>query len=196
MRKLFNIFKKNKETLEERIIKIKSGDTYDREILIEEYIPFIIKTISQTTNRYIETENDEEYSIGLEAFNEAIERYEEGRGSFISFAKLIIKSRLIDRGRKKRIETVSIESEDNENLIYNIARVEDFSADIEAKEEIEEFEKKLLEFGVTIEDLVAESPKHFDTRLRAIEAARTIVENEELKRDFYRKKMLPANEKE
>ena len=194
MKKFLNIFNNDKRTLEERVLEIQSGDVRDREDLIEEYVPFVIKSISQITNRYIETENDEEYSIGLRAFNEAIDRYEQKRGSFISFARLIIKSRLIDNGRKRKLDTVAIESEsEDDNIIDNIARVDDFTNAIEAREEIAGFEKKLLEFGVSLQDLVEQSPKHLDARLRAIEIARFIVENEDLKNDFYRKKTIPAN---
>ncbi len=194
MKKLLNIFKKDKRTLEERVLEIQSGNSRDRDDLIEEYIPFIIKAISETTNRYIETENDEEYSIGLQAFNEAIGRYEQNRGSFISFARLIIKSRLIDNSRKRKLDTVLIENEDeDDNVVDRMARVEDFTEDIEAREEIDGFEKKLLEFGVSLEDLVEQAPKHLDSRLRAIEVARCIVENDELKKDFYRKKTIPAS---
>ncbi|MEG0326111.1 MAG: sigma factor, partial [Cellulosilyticaceae bacterium] len=63
--------------------------------VIEGYMPMIIKTISDTTGKYVSAENSEELSIGLMAFIEAIERYEEERGEFTSFAKLIIKSRVI-----------------------------------------------------------------------------------------------------
>ena len=50
--------------------KIKNTDINE---LIEEYIPFIIKTISKFTNRYVSIENDEEFSIGLVGFYEAVQ---------------------------------------------------------------------------------------------------------------------------
>ena len=85
MARLLDFFSKN--SLGKRIEHIQSGDKLEREKLIEEYIPFIIKTISSLTNRYVESENSEEYSIGLEAFNEAIDRYEAKKGSFIAFQR-------------------------------------------------------------------------------------------------------------
>ncbi|MEG0153440.1 MAG: RNA polymerase subunit sigma, partial [Cellulosilyticaceae bacterium] len=42
--------------------------------LIEKYMPLIIKTISGVTGRYVSVENDEEFSIGLMAFVEAVEK--------------------------------------------------------------------------------------------------------------------------
>ena len=61
--------------------KIKNTDINE---LIEEYIPFIIKTISKFTNRYVSIENDEEFSIGLFGFYEAIQKYNNDRGPLCS----------------------------------------------------------------------------------------------------------------
>lgn len=78
------------------------GDKQEREKIIEEYIPFIMKTVSTVTNKYIESENSEEYSVGLEAFNEAINKYDSKSGNFISFAKIVISSRTKDYLRKTK----------------------------------------------------------------------------------------------
>ena len=87
--RLLEIFRS--DSIVSRLDKAKAGDSLEREKLIQEYIPFIIKTVSNKINRYIESENSEEYSIGLMAFNEAIEKYEKTKGSFIAFAELVIK---------------------------------------------------------------------------------------------------------
>ena len=58
--------------------------------LIERHMPFLIRTVSNFTGRYISVENDEEFSIGLLAFAEAVKRYEPDRGNFLSFAKLVM----------------------------------------------------------------------------------------------------------
>ena len=62
--------------------------------LIERHMPFLIRTVSNFTGRYVSIENDEEFSIGLLAFAESVKRYEADRGNFLSFAKLVIESRL------------------------------------------------------------------------------------------------------
>ncbi len=60
--------------------------------------------------RYVCTDNDEEFSIALIAFNEAIEKYNEDRGNFWAFAKLVIESRLKNNLRKNaRIADSSLE---------------------------------------------------------------------------------------
>ncbi|MTI58352.1 MAG: RNA polymerase sigma-I factor [Geosporobacter ferrireducens] len=193
--RLLNFFKK--DTFSDRLIKIQSGDSEEREKLIQEYIPFVIKTISNHINRYLESENSEEYSIGLEAFNEALDKYEASRGSFIGFAELVIKSRITDylRKIKKHSKTLSINQleESEENWSSDSLKTEDFTEKIALKEEIQALEKQLKAFDITFQNLVEEAPKHRDTRSKALEIAGFIVNHQELRDELMRKKNLPSS---
>lgn len=195
MAKVFDFFKKN--AFKKRLENINTGDIEEREKLIQDYIPFIIKTISKATNKYVESENSEEYSIGLEAFNEAINKYSESKGNFISFAELVIKSRIYDYLRKVKKHSKSIPmsqfEEEEQEKIYNSYKEEGFTDSMILKDEIKEFESKLKEFDITFEDLVKDSPKHNDTRKNAIRIAKYIVDNKELKDELIRKKTLPSS---
>ena len=83
--------------------KIQDGDERLREQFIVDYRPFVIKTISRFCGKFIELENADEYSVGLIAFNEAINGYDPVKGSgFISFAGQVIRRRLIDHSRKNK----------------------------------------------------------------------------------------------
>lgn len=193
--RLLNFFKK--DTFSDRLQKIKSGDSEEREKLIQEYIPFVIKTVSNHINRYLESENSEEYSIGLEAFNEAIDKYESSRGNFISFAELVIKSRITDylRKVKKHSMTLSIDQleKGEEKWSHDNLRTEDFTERIALKDEIQILEKRLSAFEISFQDLVEEAPKHSDTRGKAIEISKYIVGHQELKDELMRKKTLPSS---
>lgn len=193
MTDLLKIFKKN--SLVKRLDRIKMGDKLEREKIIEEYIPFIIKTVSSVTNRYIESENSEEYSVGLEAFNEAINKYESKSGNFISFAKIVISSRTKDylRKIKKDSKVISINQfpkEEQENIQNNL-KTQDFVESVVLKEEIKIFENKLKGFDITFDDLLKEAPKHNDTRINAINIARYIFENNSIKTELMEKKRIP-----
>lgn len=193
MTDLLKIFKKN--SLVKRLDRIKMGDKLEREKIIEEYIPFIIKTVSSVTNRYIESENSEEYSVGLEAFNEAINKYESKSGNFISFAKIVISSRTKDylRKIKKDSKVISINQfpkEEQEN-IHNNLKTQDFVESVVLKEEIKTFENKLNGFDITFNDLLNEAPKHNDTRINAINIAKYIFENNSIKMELMEKKRIP-----
>ncbi len=193
---LLKIFKKKSTSIEDRIEKIKKGDRNELENFISDYTPFIIKTITKVTNRYIETENDDEYSIGLNAFNEALDRYEFSKGSFLKFAETVTRSRIYDYMRKNKSTDKSISIDNDENIRNGetiVAQNRDFTEKIDTKDQLERFKERLNTFNVTIEELTKESPKHIDTRLNAIEIARTIIDVSDIKEDFYRKKTLPAS---
>jgi len=189
------VFKRKKNNIEDKLKKIKDGDKEERENLIKEYTPFIIKSITKVTNRYVEIENNDEFSIGLEAFNEAINKYEFQKGNFIRYAETVIKNRIIDFHRKTRALN-NVVSIDRENLMeFNVEDAlqdNDFTDKYDMKEQILKLKSLLKEFGITFKELVDESPKHIDTRLNSINIARSIVENDDIKKELYRKRMLPA----
>lgn len=189
------IFKRTKSSIEDRLRKIKDGDDEERESFIEEYTPFIIKSITKVTNRYIEIENDDEFSIGLEAFNEAIDKYEFTKGSFVRYAETVIRNRTIDFHRKTRglNKVVSIDGESlMESKMEITSKNSDFTERYEMKEQILELQTLLKEFNINFKELVEESPKHIDTRLNSIYIAKAIVKDDDIKEELYRKKMLPA----
>ena len=62
--------------------------------LINQHMAFLIRTVSNFTGKYVSIENDDEFSIALIAFTEAVKKYDEDRGNFLGFAKLVIESRL------------------------------------------------------------------------------------------------------
>lgn len=193
MRPFLKIFKK-KSSIEDRLREIKEGSKKERERLIFEYTPFIIKAITKITNKYIEVENNDEYSIGLEAFNEAIDRYDFQKGSFIKFAELVIRSRITDyqRREKNNEKVLSLNKENNEGLeLQETIHEEDFTESIDLKDQIGRFKKYLGEFCISLEELAEEAPKHIDTRLNSINISRQIVKEEDIKEIIYRKKVLP-----
>lgn len=56
---------------------------------------FILRCASRSSNRYL-TKSDDEWSVALSAFAQAVNTYRFDRGSFLSLAELAIKRRLID----------------------------------------------------------------------------------------------------
>ena len=101
MLSLLFLTKKKKRTLEEAVVLIQQGDQVLLNEIIASYKPFIAKTVSSVCKRYIHA-TDDEFSIGLIAFNEAIEKYLPERGrSLLSFAEVLIKRRVIDYIRKQ-----------------------------------------------------------------------------------------------
>lgn len=189
--------------LQEMLQRIRAGDEDARNQLLCEYMPFIAKSASKVAGRFIRRGFDDEFSIALTAFNEAIDHYESQRGSFLSFAETVMRRRLIDYYRSKAAKNRDVpftefEVEDDEDNVVNYVEIqksmEAHAARYEEerrREEIEQYKRLLAMFGITLEELVALSPKHADARQHAMEVARVIAEKEELHRYLYEKKALP-----
>lgn len=87
------------EELNLLVVKAKS-DIQERERLIRSHEAFILKCASKSCRRYI-TRSDDEWSVSIMAFSQAIDGYEITRGSFLSFSALVIKRRLLDYRKSK-----------------------------------------------------------------------------------------------
>ena len=192
-----NTRKIGRQLLEKRLIKIKDGDSSEREALISDYMPFIVKSVSKCMGKYMDLEKNDEFSIGLKAFDEAIMRYEFEKGNFISFAGLVIASRIKDYIKKDvcdKTVPLSVYDTKDGNVVENVFAADDFTYGLEIKDQMNAFKEQLETFGISMEQLVEDSPKHIDTRLRALEVAHHISRSAFLKNEFFRKKKLPYGE--
>ena len=77
-------------------------DTRAADLLISTYLPFIKTETAKFLKRPPEEGRDDELSVAMLAFHEAISGYTRGRGGFLKYAALLIKSRLIDYARKEQ----------------------------------------------------------------------------------------------
>lgn len=189
----------------EKVKKIKLGDTQLLNDFIKEYSPFIKRTVSITTGNWSDSDESEEFSIGLMAFNEAIKCFDpEKYPKFLCFSRHIIKRRLIDHLRKniavKSIPFSSIDTDENEissqSFEEKYLKSDSYKQfeNIESIEEINAFIKKLSTFGISIRDLALSSPKHKDSMKLAVKIARILARNEELYQSLERKKTIPMKE--
>ncbi|WP_257535645.1 RNA polymerase sigma factor SigI [Mesobacillus foraminis] len=208
MLSLLFLGKKKQKTLEEKVALIQQGDLVLRDDLIKAYKPFIAKSVSTVCKRYI-SQTDDEFSIGLIAFNEAIEKYSPEKGnSLLSFADILIKRRVIDFIRQQsRNQAISMnfgsESDEDENhrstIIDAELSIESFRKKTDEerrREEIVQFQHILKDFGLSFKDLVENSPKHADARRNAMEVAKILSENQDLKDLLLEKKRLPIKQLE
>ncbi len=147
--------------------------------LIRKYIPFIRYEVSKFTGKII-TGDEDENSIGMIAFHEAIRGYNREKGAFLSFASLIIRSRLTDWHRKesKHHGSLSIYEETGESkapLHTLIADSKDRHAEnanlTATKEEIRELAKVMADFGLSFTDIAENSPKQD----RTMESCRKVI---------------------
>lgn len=201
------LFRKRNETYDDMttmVIEAQLGNELVREKLLKDYTPFILRVASNFCKRYVVMGQDDEASIGLLAFNEAIDRFSADKGAkFLTFAEVVIRRRLTDYYRKesKFINNViplsnfqDIENEDQQLLVEIQEANKAFQIEEDAfnkKQEIIQFNQTLAEFDISLNDLVKLSPKHYDARERAYEVAKVIVENPLLLEFLLEKKSLP-----
>lgn len=160
--------------------------------LVKNHMGFIIRKVSNITGRYVSVENDDEFSIALSAFAEAVERYDSEKGNFLSFAGIVIDSRLktyLEQNNKYKNDVSLDELSENGQ---DFAKEDDNKEDL--IEEINEFKSELIKFGLTLDDLAEKSPKHSDTRKRAITIAETSSKESKIVKLTYQKKKLPIRE--
>ncbi|MCL6451052.1 MAG: RNA polymerase sigma-I factor [Acetobacteraceae bacterium] len=167
--------------------RAKRGDADARERLIREYTPFVLRVCSRATRRFIRLGEDDEASVGLIAFNQAIDAYDPREGPFLAFAQTLIRRRLVDHYRRERKHASArepLEAADGAGLAAaGRLAAEEYSRQTEAwerREEIQRLKEALAGFGLTFAQLVRASPRHRDARERAQAAARTLVLRREL----------------
>jgi RNA polymerase sigma factor len=167
--------------------------------LIRDYIPFIRSEASKCISRFC-TEQDDEFSIAMIAFHEAILGYEHNRGAFLPYAAMLIRNRIIDFQRKevRHQSNISLNEEigdSDQTLMDKIADERDYiqeSANLEAtKQEIEELSAVMAEFGVSFSDVADNSPKQQRTIEACTSAIRYAIENKHLLNKMLKTKKLP-----
>lgn len=191
---------RKKESIYDILERIKNGDSSLRNKLIIDYTPFILKVTVEMTGRYIDIKNDDEYSIALAAFDEAISSYDLGKNyNFILFSEQVIKRRLINYFRKVNSQKNTYpfsyfdESENFEEKFMTSDSHMRFE-DIEKREEIEDIRRRLGEFDIKISDLITASPRHKDSMRLCIKIAKIIAEDDNLYNFLINKKSIPRNE--
>lgn len=193
--------KKNVEIeIEEAVLLLQEENEWARDEFIKKYESLIKVFTSNVCKRYVDA-SDEEYSIGLLAFNEAIDQFKiEHNKKFLGFAEIVVRRRVIDYIRKEKRNqnrNVLLDSELFEEEItppVSMERYGEAKMAEERKEEIDLFEHVLKSYGLSFEELTRVSPKHKDARIAAKEIAEFITENEELKYSLLEKKVLPMKE--
>jgi len=195
------------EAIEVEVAAIQAGDDALREDVLSRYQPYVAKTAARFCKRYVDPESDDEYSIALSAFNEAIDAFDAKAGrSFLSFAETVIRRRLTDFVRKEQrhashIPQSAFLTEDEEGETFDRidvdASVDRFQLDRDNEErklEIETLNRELADYGISFADLVEGSPKHEDTRRSLISIGVAISRDRSLFEPLTSKKTLPLKE--
>ncbi|MBC9786646.1 RNA polymerase sigma-I factor [Heliobacterium chlorum] len=182
--------------------RIHQGDEPSREQLIADYKDRIVAIASRICKRPLLWNNDDELSIALIAFNEAIDTYRAEKGAaFTTHVHNIIRFRLIDHFRREeRNRHISLDGwneSEQSNRIEQATSLEAYRDKQEAEEQemtMSLFVEALQDFGISLDELVRTSPKHKDTKANLIRAAKLLVANTELRQRFFTTRQIPMKE--
>lgn len=175
--------------LNTKVIRVKHDES-KRNQFIEEHIPFVIGKVSKITNRYICTEEDDAFVIGLEAFDEAISRFDSDKGNFLPFAEQVIRSRVTDWMRKEkrlRDRTTTIQQKE-------ISDSSDLEYEFILRDEIFNLKKELAMFNVTFDDLVEKAPKKRKTLRKVTGIGKEASNSKSIVKKLFATRKLPMKD--
>lgn len=173
---------------------------------LEEFIrqnePFIIRSASGAVHRYI-TKSDDEWSVALLAFSEAVRDYSPEKGGFSGFARVVIGRRLVDylRTQSRRsaeypvspgvLDSDPEEGEEDfevETAVLNRAQQ---SPGDSLRLEIESANQLFSSYGFSFFDLADCSPKARKTKQACAKAVVCILRSPILLHEMRASKTLP-----
>lgn len=180
-------------------VYLAKEDSVEADYLIRTYLPFIKSETAKFLNRP-SSEQDDEYSIAMIAFYEAISGYSKERGSFLNYASLLIRNRLIDHYRKEVRHNIKLsldvpDSEDDVPLAEKIVEESDPIADAQnleaSQQEILELTQNLNEFGISLTDVADNCPKQERTLNACRQVVQHAIDNPHILDELLRTKKLP-----
>lgn len=184
--------------------RARAGDNGCRNELIERHRTFVARVASAICQRPLHWDNDDELSVALLAFNEAVDSFNPGFGrDFLQHARLVIRKRLIDHFRREgRHKHLSLDR------MFDDAAADDrpppkveadpAMAAWQVQEEVQNraaeiaaYAERLKAYNLTLEDLFGHCPSHQDRRERLTQAARELCARAELVDHLKRHRQLP-----
>lgn len=186
----------------DRMAAEAAEDRLKLEQLIVQSERFILKCASRATHRFI-TKSDDEWSVALFAFAQAVQKYQFDKGSFLAFAQTTIGSRLIDyqRGQGKYSLEISVNptvfsaDEDEEDAFYTIRKAVrnqiTQTPDDQIGLEIQAANQVFRKYGFTFFELADCSPRTQKTKAVCAKAAAYLLHNPLLLREMRASRQLP-----
>lgn len=171
--------------------------------LITQYENFILRCASSAARSYI-SKSDDEWSIALSAFTEAIKNYSAGKGSFLNFAELVIRRRIIDFMRSKSryapeitvnpsLFNTDVQDEEEYSMQSEIAKKVSVVEENSIKMEITLINEVFSGYGFSFMDLTECSPKAEKTKKSCAKVVAYLINNPILISEIKIKKQLPLN---
>ena len=181
-------------------------DTAKRENFIRAHERYILHEAFKSAHHFV-TKSDDEWSVALLAFNAAIDSFQEDKGQFLTYASVVIRSRLTDyyrAGRKIAENEMSVEpdtfdgdpEEDDPEAAekLSIARTAAVNDTDSTREEIEALNAVLKLYGFSFFDLAAASPKKDKAKHDCAKAVAAALSDRSIVEKMQSSRLLPIAE--
>jgi RNA polymerase sigma factor len=190
------------EATADRLLElVRTGNDEYRDQLIADHLSLIKRTVRLFTRSFW-VEDRDEYSIALQAFNLAIDRYQAGSPvPFANYARLLMKNRLIDWYRRCRScpATVSLSDDEAGDGIPLADRLSDprsehVQQDLEYADAAMRVQLQLQAFGLSLAQAVARFPVHSDSKRLCMRLAVLLEQDEPLYSRLLQTRRLPTRD--
>lgn len=184
--------------IDQNAIKARDDAAYF-ELFLTDYESFILHAARKATGRYI-AKTDDQWSVAMSAFHEAVSSYAFEKGAFLPFADTVIKRRLYDYLRKQSkhsceilIDSYTAEAGTEEDLQvkYEVMAKTSSKQETDARLEIEVITDTLNDYGITFTELAGVSPKAAKTKNVCGKAISFLTQNPLLLNEMKRTRALP-----
>lgn len=140
--------------------------------LLEAYKPFIASCVQKLSGKYLRYGSDDELSVGMVAFVQAVKGYKPLYGEFLSYASRVIRNKVIDyyRGQKKHSDKLVYlradqdEMEETINLQASLSSYEEEKSRQDRVLEIQSLKEVLARYDIHFSELETVSPKNKQTK--------------------------------
>lgn len=185
--------------IDENAIQAQTDKQY-LDIFISKYETYILHIAHKVTGSYI-TKRDDQWSVALLAFHEAVKSYDYDKGAFLPFAETVIRRRLFDYARQQSrhgcevlIDSYTVDSDmesGSHTVKYEVMKKTAIHQESDEKLEIKMISEVLSGYGITFKELVAASPKSVKTKAICRQAVLFLAENSDLIKQMRKTKTLP-----
>ena len=150
-------------------VRSAKTDPEAADALIRQYMGFIRSETVKFLHTAPENGHEDELSIAMLAFYEAVLGYEKSRGAFLPFAARAIRNRLIDhyRAERRHRDVLSLHApgggEEDSALMDTLPDARDeigaYELRAASQQEIQEFGAQLAGFGISFSDVADNCPR-------------------------------------
>lgn len=162
-------------------VQAAKGNSMAADALIREYLPFIKSETSKVTGQSVNGSYEDELSIAMIGFHEAIESYSKIRGAFLKYASVVMRRKIIDyyRKEKRHMGQVSLDTPvsegESDTLITRLEEPKNVYEEIEMRDataaEIRELAEQMKGFDLSLSDISDNCPK----QARTLEACQRVI---------------------